>query len=101
MYILLNDLKDHVLVDRDFFEDDNLMLIYINAAEDAVARYLNKKLEDTLVDGELPASIYAAILLYAGHLYANRETVAFAQASEIPLSFTYLLNLNRNYTKPF
>lgn len=101
MFTLLNTAKAHLLVDFDFTEDDELILLYIQAAEDAVARYLNKKLEDTLVDGELPASIQAAILLYVGNLYANRESIVFAQAKEMPLSYTYLLNLNRNYTKPF
>lgn len=101
MYVLLDDFKDHCLVDRDFFEDDNLMLIYLNAAEDAVSKALNQPLENTLKNGELPYSIYAAILLYAGNLYANREPVAFAQSNELPLSYQYLINLNKNYNKPF
>lgn len=101
MFVLLNDFKDHILVDRDFFEDDNLMLLYINAAEDAVSKHLNKSLEDTLKDGELPASIYSAILLYAGNLYANREPIAFAKANELPLTYQYLIDLNKNYSKPF
>lgn len=101
MYVLLNDLKEHCLVDKDFFEDDNLMLIYINAAEDAVSKNLNKSLDDCLKDGELPASIYAAILLYAANLYMNREPIAFAQSNELPLTYQYLINLNKNYKKPF
>lgn len=100
-YITLSEIKDQCIIDHSFEEDDNLLLLYIQAAEDAVAKYLNKSLEDTLVNGELPASIYAAVLLYAAHLYQNREPIVFAQAKEMPLSFTYLLNLNRNYTKPF
>lgn len=35
--------------------------------------------------------------LFVGNMYANRESIAFAQSYELPLSYKYLINLYKNY----
>lgn len=36
-----------------------------------------------------------------GNLYANRESVAFAQSYELPKSYEYLLSMYINYNKQY
>lgn len=46
--------------------------------------------------GEVPWTIYAALLLHIGHLYANREAVVIGQtAVELPLGVKSLLDMKR------
>ena len=99
MYITLQEIKQHLNIDNYFKEDDSLLLTYIQAAENAVEKYYGKPLSTVLEDGELPYSLKAAIMLFIGHLYANREAINYAQPYELPLGFKYLLGLNNDYSE--
>lgn len=98
MYITLSEIKAHLNIDRCFKEDDALLLTYIKASEDSVEKYYGKPLSEVLEDGELPYSLKACILLFAGHLYNNREAVLYQQTYELPLGYKYLLQLNNDYS---
>lgn len=95
--------------------EDELMDIYLAAAEQAAADYLNRQIfahqaaldaavaagtggvEPILVD----AAIKAAILLTCGHLYANREDVVIgATAVALPNGAQALLRPKRNNMGP-
>lgn len=43
------------------------------------------------LNGPLPPQLRAALLLYVGHLYANREASTSANVSEVPMAFEALL----------
>jgi uncharacterized phiE125 gp8 family phage protein len=47
-------------------------------------------------DDEIPEDLEAAILLMAGHLYANRETVTDGAPSEVPFGSTILAHPYRS-----
>lgn len=98
MYLTLQEVKEHLIIDPHFKMDDMLLLHYIKAAEDAVSKYYGKDLSTLLEDGELPASLKSAILLFIGHLYNNREAVGYQQTYELPLGYIYLLSLNNDYS---
>lgn len=100
MYITKTQAKEHLQIDEDFMDDDNYILLLIQAAEDAVSHHLNIPLEHLLKDGVLPASIIQAILLLIGNFYANREPVAYGTVVKIPYTVDYLLNLYKHYCKP-
>lgn len=67
-------------------------------AEDAVAKNENITLQDIVEDGQLPSSIIHSILLLVGNLYNNREATSYSVASEVPYTYKYLINLNRNFS---
>ncbi|MGV3679772.1 MAG: head-tail connector protein [Acidovorax sp.] len=90
--------------------EDTLISGYLEAAEEAAADYLNRKLYATPEDleaavtagtaGEDPLVISpvvrSAILLTLGHLYANREdVVAGVSVAELPLGAKSLLRAKR------
>ena len=80
---------------QDFTEDDPLLLMYLQAAEEAVEKDLDKPLASLIRDdGYLPFSIKAAILLLVGSLYQRRESTSVAKLTENP-TYRYLVNLTR------
>lgn len=100
MYITLGLCKQHLLIDEDFTDDDNYILLLIQAAEDAVAHHLNYPLEKLVRNGELPSSIIQAILLLIGNFYNNREPVSYGTVLKVPYTIDYLLGHYKHYNKP-
>lgn len=101
MYVTLEQLKQHCIIDKDFTDDDLLLLDYLTVAEDAVSRHLDIDLADLEnSDGRLPAAIVQAILLLAANLYANREPVSYSNAVTVPYTFEYLVGKYKKYYLP-
>lgn len=98
MFITLKNAKKHLNIDDSFTEDDDYITSLIKVAEDAVAKNENIALKDMVEDGELPSSIIHSILLLVGNLYNNREATSYSTVSEVPYTYKYLINLNRNFT---
>lgn len=78
-------------------EDDEYIKALCLAAENAVENHIARPLSEITDDGKLPPAVKHAILLLVGHFYANRESVSFATASEIPLAYQYLLQPYKSY----
>ena len=97
MYIDLETIKQHLIIDH--CDDDRYLCDLETVAENAVCRDLNlhslKEIEDC--SGMLPATVLHAMLLLIGVMYSNREGVSYGSPHEVPLSYSYLLDLNRNY----
>lgn len=100
MYVTLSKAKQHLQIDQDFKDDDEYIISLIQVAEDAVESNLNIPLASLLKDGWLPQSVYHAILLMIGNLYANREPVSFTSATKIPYTLEFLLATYKHYYIP-
>lgn len=94
----MNIAKKHLNIDDDFKDDDNYIISLIKVAEDAVQKNENIALEELLEGGELPPSVIHSILLLVGNLYNSREAATYSSVSEVPYSYKYLINLNRNWS---
>ena len=98
MYIDTVILKKHLNIDETWVEDDEYIKALCLAAENAVENHIARPLSElTDEHGKLPPAVKHAILLLVGHFYANRESVSFATASEIPLVYQYLLQPYKSY----
>jgi len=86
-YLKLSTLKSQLNIDVDFLGDDEYLAELEGAALDAIENHLARPLSEVLTAGKLPSAISHAARLLIGHWYANRESVGFAQAHEIPLSY--------------
>lgn len=97
MYLDLSTIKQHLIIDHN--DDDRYLCDLETVAEDAVRRDLNlyslKDIEDCT--GMLPASVLHAMLLLIGSMYSNRESVTYGTPHEVPLAYSYLISLYRNY----
>ncbi len=98
MYIQLYQIKKHLNIDTEFHDDDEYLMSLEEVAEKVVETNIDTKLA-TLENGvgEIPAPLIQAMLLLIANFYANRESVAFAQSANVPLSYQYLIDLYRNY----
>lgn len=94
MYSTLSEIKSQLNL-QDFDDDNDLLLMYLRAAEEAVEKDLDRPLASLIgCDGYLPFSIKAAILLLVGSLYRDRESTSIAKITENP-TYRYLINLTR------
>ena len=97
MYVEIEDLKKHLNIDHS--EDDAYIRELEEVAEDAIATYLNRPLSDFVTENPpgtcphdtLKPAIRHAIRLTVGTWYANRESVTFGSASELPSGASFLL----------
>lgn len=98
-YLNLDIIKRHCNIDSYFKEDDEYLMSLAETVEQMVDEHINNNLSAIVEDnnGQLPAPIRQAMLLLLGNLYQNREGVAFANSSEIPYSYSYLLFPYKNY----
>lgn len=99
-YIQLYQVKKHLNIDDDFKDDDEYLVDLINVAEQMVQTHIDDKLDEIAKanNNSLPMPLVQAMLLFIGNLYANRESVAFASSSEVPLSYNYILDGFKNYS---
>lgn len=100
MYIPLELAKKHLNIESSYTEDDEYILMLIDAAEQAVRVHVNDDL-DTLAEnngGCIPTPIIQAILLLLGSMYQNREIVG-TKTQALPFAYQYLIDLYRNYNK--
>lgn len=99
MFILLDDAKKQLNIDKSFTDDDNYIIHLIQVAEDAISKRIDRKL-DEMVDpktGYLPKSVIQSILILIGQFYANREATINVSANEIPIGLNWLADLNKKY----
>lgn len=97
-YVTVEDIKKHLYI--DFEADDKIIADYIDAAQSIIEKYLNVKLDDLVVDEQLPYPILQAIKIMVGNLYNNREGVSFnAVPYKVPFSFEYLLQPYKSYKR--
>lgn len=99
MEISLEHIKKHLNVDEYYNGDDAYIESLVEVAFLTVEKHIDKPIGEIALanDGKIPAPLLHAILLLVAHLYNQREAVAFASSSEVPLAYTYLLDLYKNY----
>lgn len=93
--VTLDELKEQMRVDYE--EDDKLILLYGIAAESSVLTACNRTTSELIAENAVrggegfPAAVYTAILMFASHLYRNRENVSSYRQFEVPYTLDYLL----------
>ena len=99
MYLTLEQIHKHLNIDDSFTEDDNYLMALEEVAVAAVQQHIDNRLDELCLanGGNLPSPLAQAVLLMIGNLYANRESVSYSSAIEVPFSYDYLLSLYKNY----
>lgn len=99
-HLTLKLIKEHLNLDNDFTLDD----AYLTNLGDVVETVVEKHIDDSFVylasvnGGKLPTPLIQAMLLLLGSYYANREHIAFNANYEVGNSYTFLIDLYRNYS---
>lgn len=94
-YLTLDEIKQQLIIDQSFTDDDTYLTALGDTAEAMVAKQLDKTLEDVVSenDGELPATLKHAMLLLIEYFYDNRGS----GDNQIPDAFFYICSMYRNY----
>lgn len=99
-HLTLKLIKEHLNLDNDFTMDDE----YLSILGDVVEKVVERHIDDSFVylvnanHGTLPSPLIQAMLLLLGSYYANREHIAFNANYEVGNSYTFLIDLYRNYS---
>lgn len=97
-------LKKQLRLDADDTAEDELLEVYLGAAEQAAANYIGRQLYpagELVPEGDSYGltldnkAVVAAILMHAAQMYENRETVVTGitgiTVSEVPMAYAHLL----------
>nr|DAF06184.1 MAG TPA: Head Tail Connector Protein [Caudoviricetes sp.]DAI03578.1 MAG TPA: Head Tail Connector Protein [Caudoviricetes sp.] len=99
-HLTLKLIKEHLNLDNDFTLDD----AYLSNLGDVVEQVVERHIDDSFVylananHGKLPTPLIQAMLLLLATYYANREHIAFNANYEVGNSYTFLIDLYRNYS---
>ena len=98
-YLTLDLIKKHLNMNADYTAEDDYLTMLGGAVEEVVAKHIDDDLSTLAKNNndQLPLPLVQACLLLLGTYYSNRENVAFTTTNEVPMSFTYLLDLYKNY----
>lgn len=98
MFVSIPLVKQHLNIDEYYHDDDEYLSHLILVAEKVVEKHIDCDFSVLLDEvGMIPSPLLHAILLFIGNMYQSRESVSFSSATELPLSFRYLLDLYMDY----
>lgn len=97
--ISLDEIKEHLNIDKCYFDDDAYLVGLIGAAGLAVEKHARINLSGGCYNHPL---VIHAVKLLVGTWYRNREaSVTGLSTSELPYTFEYLIKLIRSYKKTY
>lgn len=98
-YLTLKLIKQHLNMNQDYSEEDDYLEMLGGCVEEVVEKHIDDSLEAISEKNgrKLPLPLIQACLLLLGTYYSNRENIAYNNTIEVPMTFTYLLNLYKNY----
>lgn len=99
MLLKPEEIKDHLRLDDDSADEENLLELLGNAVQARTENFLNRKLyaaengvPETDPDGLVMSDdIRLAMLLLITHFYENRSTVTEVEKLELPMSFNWIV----------
>lgn len=97
-YTKVEQLQKHLEIDYLEEGDKDFLGLLLDAAESRIEKEINQKLSIFMEEEKLDPALVAAILIFAGTLYANREAVAYANAQPVPYTLNFLLQPFRKYS---
>lgn len=97
MNVNINQLKRQLNIELDYVDDDAILQHMLNVATLSVQTYLGSNALTGYTDNTIPVSIEQAVIMLAAHFYLNRNMVSFAQGTEVPYSFRFLLDPYKDF----
>lgn len=97
VYTTIAQLQKHLEIDYLEGGDESLLQLLLEASESRIEKEINRPLSEFVKKEVLDSALVAAILIFAGTLYANREAVAYSNAKPVPYTLAYLLQPFKKY----
>ena len=93
MEITIDEIKDHLNIERDYHGEDSYLQSLIDAAKVVVQKHICDSIDGKTSEEQLPLA--HAIKLLVGTWYMNRESLSNLQTGNH--SYEYILSLYKNY----
>ena len=91
-WLTLSRIKRQLRIEADFTEEDDLLEMYGESAEEVLLNYLNRSYEDVIeVYGRVPAPLVHASLMLVDTSYQYRSPVSAQSMSLVPYTFDILV----------
>ena len=91
-WLTLTRIKQQLRIEPDFTDEDDLLDMYGESAEEVLLNYLNRSYEDVMeVYGRVPAPLVHASLMLVDTSYQYRSPVSAQNMSLVPYTFDLLV----------
>lgn len=91
-WLNLEQIKAQLRIEPDFTDEDELLEMYGESAEETLLQYLNRTYEDIMeVYGRIPAPVRHATLMLVDTSYQYRSPVSAQNMSIVPYTFDILV----------
>lgn len=91
-WLNLEQIKAQLRIEPDFHDEDTLLEMYGESAEEVLLNYLNRSYEDIIeVYGHIPAPLRHASLMLVDTSYQYRSPVSTQSMSIVPYTFDILV----------
>ena len=91
-WLTLTRIKAQCRIEQDFTDEDDLLEMYGESAEEVLLNYLNRSYEDVMeVYGRVPAPLVHASLMLVDTSYQYRSPVSAQSMSQVPYTFDILV----------
>lgn len=94
MEITLDEIKQHLNLEKDWHGEDSYLQSLIDAAKVVVERHICDNIDGITSEGQKPLA--HAIKLWVGTQYMNRESLS--NLNKANHSYEYILSLYKNYS---
>ena len=99
-WLTLERIKQQLRIEPDFHDEDDILELYGDSAEDAIMEVLNRSYEELYeVYGRIPAPVVHASLMLVAQSYKDREKDLVQQVNANP-TFSLLLKPYMRLTSP-
>ena len=96
-YLTLDEIKKQCVVDADFHEDDEFLILIGESVEDITANLIDMPLDELAADhGDIPTGVRHSMRMLVDYFYSQQRGSS-AEANDIPQSIYTLLKLYRNF----
>ncbi len=101
-WLSLDQIKAQLRIEPDFTDEDELLEMYGESAEEVLLNYLNRSYEDIIeVYGHIPAPLRHASLMIVDTSYQYRSPVSTQSMSQVPYTFDLLVKPYMRLTSPY
>lgn len=100
-WLNLGQIKAQLRIEPDFTDEDELLEMYGESAEETLLQHLNRTYEDIMeVYGRIPAPLRHASLMLVDTSYQYRSPVSAQNMSIVPYTFDILVKPYMRLTSP-
>lgn len=101
-WLTLEKIKAQCRIEADFTDEDSLLEMYGDTAEETVLNAMNRSYTDVIeVYGRVPAPIVQASLMLVDLSYQHRSAVSPQQMYMVPYAFDLMVKPYMRLTSPY